>query len=791
MKVSRNLLNEYVDLSGLDDELIANKLTFAGVEVEGFNRLASGTGLVTGEVLTCVKVHESDHLSLCTVKLGKAEVAQIICGAPNVKAGQKVIVARVGAVLPEITIKETVIKGYQSSGMICALAELGVSSDFSGASEGIFVLPPETEVGRSDVLSLLNLDDTIFEIRPLANRSDMLSIYNIARELGALFEREVKIPEYKDFASFNSNLKLEVKTPLVEAFSLTEVSNFVVAESPLWLKTILEKHGYRPINNVVDIGNYVMLLTGRPLHMYDLDHVKNEYFEVRSDLDIEFTGLGEKKYDLVQGDQIIWDKENVLCLGGVNGAHICEITAKTTRIAMEVALFNPAQIRISSTRLNLPSDASSRFGKSVTPGNEEEARLLALHLLKSVSSNIKVSKKVSYLQEGSKQPVIKYDGKRINSLLGTSFSDELMRATLKRLSITINDDNTVNIPTHRLFIEGINDLAEEIIRLLGFEHVESVLPSTTTSIGEYSPAQKIRLDVRKLLRNIGMYETLNYTLTSEEQNASFPYLHQGTALKLEHPLTPLRSVMRLNVLPSLLETVNYNVSRQASDFALFEISNVYSLDHNEEHLAFALSGSEALNSELLKKPYDFYSAKGVIEALLDYLGISPSRYKIKALGSEHNYFHPAQSAILEIAGEVIGVFGKLHPHVLKEYGFKDSVIAGEINFGALLAVKVSGKKVNIPARFPSVRRDLALLVPREAEVSSLLNLIKKSGGKLVKDAFVFDVYYDLKDKPGMKSVALGIILEDPSATLVDKTIKETLDKIVTTLVSKAKVEVRS
>ncbi len=791
MKVSRNLLNEFVNLVGIAEETIAKKLTFAGVEVEGFEKLASGTGLVTGEVLTKVRVPDSDHLSLTTVKIGHDNIAQIICGAPNVEVGQKVIVATVGAILPGITIRETMIKGIKSSGMICSLAELGVSNDFVGASEGIFVLPPETEVGREDVLKLLNLDDTIFEIRPLANRSDMLSVYNIARELGALFSLPVTIPTYKDFASFKTNLTLKVSTPLVEAFSLTEVSNLKVGESPLWLKTILEKHGFRPINNIVDVGNYVMLLTGRPLHMYDLDHVKNEYFEVRSDLAIDFIGLGEKEYKLVHGDQIIWDTEKVLCLGGVNGAHVSEITAKTRRIAVEVALFNPAQIRISSTRLNLPSEASSRFGKTVTPFNEEEARLLALHLLKEVSSEIKVSNKVSYQKEAIRQPRIVYDPVYINRLLGTSFSDEEMREALTRLSFSINQDLTINIPAHRLFIEGINDIAEEIIRLLGFEHVASVLPTMATSLGELSPKQKLRLQLRHLLSNLGIYETLNYTLTSEAQNASFPYLHQGTALKLEHPLTPLRTFMRLNILPSLLETVSYNLSRQVNDFGVFEVSNVYSLNHSEEHLAFALTGSEKYNGELVKKPYDFYSAKGIIEALLDYLAIAPSRAKIKALGNEHNYFHPAQSAVLEIGGQVVGVFGKLHPHVLKEYGFKDSVIAGEINFGALLDIKVSAKKVNVPSRFPSVRRDLALLVGRETEVSSLLNLVKKVGGKLVKDAFVFDVYYDLKDKPDLKSVALGIILEDENATLVDKTIKETVDKIIESLVSKLKVEVRS
>jgi phenylalanyl-tRNA synthetase beta chain len=792
MKISRNALERYIDLSTLSDKEIADGLTFAGIETEDYYKLASGTNLVIGHVLTCIKVEGSDHLSYCTVDVGRLGTREIICGAPNVRSGQKVIVALEGAILPVGEIKRVTIKGHNSEGMICSLSELGVPSELQSHDDlvGIHVLSEDAPVGNTQVLEYLGLDDTIFDIRPLANRSDMLALYNVVRELGAIFDLHYNIPEIEVNPSFKTKLKLEVNTPLVPIFALTEVRNVAIKPSPQWMATFLRKHGHRPVNNIVDIGNYVMLVTGRPLHMYDLDKVKDEHFIVSSDATTKFIALDEKEYNIVPGDQIISDKEKVLCLGGINGAKSSAVTNETKRIAIEVAAFDTAHIRMSVVRHNLPSEASTRFGKGVNLNNTTEAMNLALSLIFDLVPGAEFSNTVTVEKSLPAQPVIYFDKDKINKLLGTTFSEEVMISTLNRLNITVNEDKSVNLPLYRQDFFSLADLAEEIIRLLGFEHVGNEIPALFTTVGSYDEVQRKRYDIRKLLRSKGLYEVLTYALTDEEKNKTFVYLNKDVSLKLLHPMTPVRSELRLNLLPSVIETLTYNASRQQSDFALFEISNITSENYKGEHLAFAFYGNEVLSRELSKRPYDFFDAKGLIISVLEYLGINESRYEFVLNPHKNEEFHPAQSALLKVQGKVVGVFGKLHPLAREKALLNNEAIIGELNLSALLSLKTSLNKVNPPARFPFVRRDLALLVNEDLSVKELINVIRKAGGKLISDVSVFDVYTKLKDEPGKKSVALTLTLQDANKTLVEDEIKEVMTKVIEELTKKLQVVVR-
>lgn len=794
MKVSRKLLEKYIDIQHISDAEIAHRLTFAGIEVEDYYPLAQGTNLVIGKVLKTEKVANSDHLTHCLVDIGEKGTRSIVCGAPNVRAGLKVIVAEVGAVLPEITIKAATIKGVASEGMICSLKELGVSDELISkqVETGIHELDEAAVVGNTDVFGYLGLDDTIFDLKPLANRSDMLAIYNIVRELGALFDLEYDFPIHNIKKELKTKIKLSVPAQKTTAFALTEVQNIKVEPSPFWLQQILLKHGHRPINNIVDIGNYVMLLTGRPLHMYDLDKVHNETFVVRDDLTTSFVALDDKKYDLLPGDQVISDENGVLCLGGIIGAYDSMVTLTTKRIAVEVAVFQSEAIRLSVTRLNLPSEASSRFSKGVNPNNFEEANNLALALIKELLPHALVSDSVLVSKPKEEVKPIIFDEKYINMLLGTAFTKEDMLETLSSLNIEVNADNSVTLPEYRQDITYLADLAEEIIRVRGFEHVKSELPTLNTTIGEFDETQKARFELRKLLRSLGLYETLNYTLTNKESLAKFAYLNQDDALSLEHPMTPLRAYLRINLLPSLLETLSYNVSRQATDLALFEVSNITSLNHHKEHLAFAFYGTEKVQGELMKKPYDFYTAKGLISTILTFIGLSENRYEFieNNLYLDHG-LHPMQSALLKVQGKVVGVFGKLHPTMQKEYGLNNDTIVGELDLGAILTLKTGRQKVSPPARFPFVSRDLALLVDHDLKVSELLKVIKVSGGKLVTNVEVFDVYTKLINTPDKKSVAIKIRLMDNEKTLVESEIKEVMTNITNALKSKLNAEVRS
>ncbi len=794
MKVSRKLLQKYIDIRHLSDEEIAKRLTFAGIEVEEYYKLAHGTNLVIGQVLKAEKVANSDHLTLCDVDLGVKGKRQIVCGAPNVRPGLKVIVAEVGAVLPEVTIKAATIKGVASEGMICSLKELGVPSELlSEADEtGIHELNAEAPVGERDVLGYLDLDDTIFELKPLANRSDMLSIYNIVRELGALFALPYTLKTYEVPEDFKTKIKLDVPAEKVSFFALTEVRNIVVEPSPRWLQQVLLKHGHRPINNIVDIGNYVMLLTGRPLHMYDLDHVKNEAFVVSDNVKTRFLALDDKEYDLVVGDQVISDDKGVLCLAGIIGAKDSMVTEKTKRIAIEIAVFAQEAVRQTVTRLNLPSEASSRFSKGVNPNNFNEANTLALSLLKELLPNVLISNAVIVEKAREEVAPIIFDEDVINRLLGTSFTKTEMLETLRLLNIGVDARNNVSLPPYRQDIFFLADLAEEIIRVRGFEHVKSELPNFTTTIGELNEEQKARADIRKLLRNLGLYETLNYTLTDAESLKKFAYLNSDKALSLEHPMTPLRAYLRLNILPSLLETLSYNVSRQASDLAMFEISSITSEKYKGEHLAFVYYGAHKEQGELVKKPYDFYDAKGLIITILEYLGLSENRYEFVANTKYlDGGLHPMQSAVLRVQGKVMGVFGKLHPTMQKAYGLAADTIVGELNLAALLSLKTGRQKVVAPPRFPYVSRDLALLVERHLPVSELLKTVKAAGGKKVINVEVFDVYTKLLKEPDKKSVAIKIRLMDNEKTLVESEIKEVMTAIIEALKTKLNAEVRS
>lgn len=795
MLVSRKLLEQYIDISHISDEEIARRLTFAGIEVEDHYRLASASNLVIGHVLKCEKIKDSDHLSHCLVDLGtKRGTREIVCGAPNIRQGLKVIVADVGAVLPGITIKETTIKGVPSYGMICSLQELGVKEELLDQAyiDGIQELSDDAPVGEEKVLSHLGLDDTMFELRPLANRSDMLSVYNIVRELGALFNLPYTIKEVAPNFSFKSKLTLSVPAVKTSYFTLTEVQNIKVGPSPSWLAQVLLKHGFRPINNIVDIGNYVMLLTGRPLHMYDLDKVDNEAFVVKDDVTLKFKALDEKEYTVLPGDQVIVDAKGVLCLGGVIGAYDSMVSDNTKRIAIEIAVFKEEAIRKTVTRLSVPSEASSRFSKGVNPFNFEEALFLALHLLQSVNKDLKVSEPVIVDKKQVKVPSITFDEHYINRLLGTNFTKQEMLETLNALNIRVTKDNKVSIPTYRQDIVGLNDLAEEIIRVRGFEHVKSVLPSGEITLGEYNEVQKGRYDLRKLLRSFGLYETLNYTLTSKENLTKFAYLNKDDALMLDNPMTPLRSYLRLNILPSLLETLSYNVSRQATDFALFEISELTSQKSVKEHLAFAFYGKKHNHAELLKEEYDFYDAKGLVSEILSFLGINESRYEF-IVNDRHldGGLHPMQSAILRVQGKELAIIGRLHPAMQKEYGLHGATIVGELDLGALLALKGGRSKVIAPARFPFVTRDLALVVALDLPVNELLKTVKKAGGKLVTNVEVFDVYTRHLASDNKKSVAITIKLQDETKTLVESDINSVMNKIIEALKTKLQAEVRS
>lgn len=798
MKVSLKWLKNYVDLEGISAEEIAQKLTFAGIEVEEIIHMASGTNLVVGEIVECEKHPESDHLHILKVDEGeKYGVNQIVCGAPNARVGLKVIVARVGAVLPKITIAKSTIRGVESNGMCCSLLELGVESKYLTEAQinGIEELPMDAKVGEEDVLGYLGLDDTIFDLKLLANRSDCLAMQNVAREVAALFEKDVNLPYVNHYDGKKSNFKVDSQTDLCKEFAIREIRNIKVKESPKWLKERLFASGVRSINNIVDIGNYIMLLTGQPLHMYDLDKLKSEELTVRSDYEGDFVALDEKTYKLIKGDIVIMNEDEVMCLGGVMGSLKCAVDENTKNLAIEAANFDAKTIRHTSTRLNLVSESSQRFVKGINKDQYENVLDLTTKLLVELCDAKEVFETKKYDVLSHEANVIESSCRAINHRLGSEFKNDEIIDTLKRVYIDINDYDGDNfkavVPSHRIDIKLDADLSEEVIRLLGFDNVKSTLPRQETSVGALTNTQLRKRQIRELLIANGLYETLNYTLVNDRLISYFKGLNNNEPYCLLHPMTEDHKYTRVTLLPSLLETLNYNLSRQGKDIKIFEVSDVYSKNGVECHLGIVLNGEDEYRHLMNKIPYGYAHVKGLFEAIMNLLAIDANRYRLVRVSDKFKELHPGRAAEIYIGKDLVGIMGELHPNMMKEFDLgKAPTAVLEINLSKLLEVRVSPIKVIPPSRFQTVERDLALVARKDISAQEIIKVIKQAGHNMIKQVDIFDVYEGEHVDLGFKSIALKIIYEDTTKSFTSEEIANLEKGIINALEAKLSIKLR-
>ena len=797
MLVSLKEIKNYVKIDGYTANEIADKLTFAGIEVEEVSSLASGTNLVVGHILECEKHPDSDHLHVLKVDLGpKYGVEQIVCGAPNARTGLKVIVARVGAKLPGGEIKKGVIRGVESNGMCCSLLELGVDSKYLSEKQtsGIEELPNDAEVGNEDVLGYLGLDDEILNLKVLANRPDLLSIYNVAREIAAILNLKAEIPVHDVKDNFKTSLVVGSKTKRCTQFSGREIKGIKIKESPKFMKEALTAMGVRSINNIVDIGNYVMLLTGQPLHMYDADKLAKAELIARDDYEGEFVALDEKSYKVIPEDIVITTSGKPMCLGGVMGSLECAVDEKTTHIYIEAASFDGASIRHTSNRLGLASESSQRFVKGTNHNQSEAVINFASYLIKEYCDGKEFSDIVKYQEKEERIDELKCSVKRINNRLGTSFTKEEIHDVLVRLLFRVKevseDEFIVKIPEFRLDVTCEADISEEVIRILGFSNVKSVLPQLDSKVGGYTLRQSRLRKIREYLLLNGLDECLTYSLVSKENAEKFNLLHNEEKYQILNPLTDEREVFRTHILYSLLESATYNVSRQNKDLSLFETSNMVSKASRSEHLAIVLVGNKLEQAYMKKSPYDFYSMKGLVEGLFELLGIEQSRYRFDRYSDEKEELHSGRSAKIIFQNQVIGVFGELHPNQYSKLDLgKTNAVVLEMNLESLLGAKVSIAKMSPISKFPTVNRDLALVVDKSVPASEIIRVIKLSGKGIVKDANIFDVYTGIPLLDSKKSVAVSIVL-GKDGTLNDKEISEAMDKIKYELSKTLKAELR-
>ncbi|MFA6854702.1 MAG: phenylalanine--tRNA ligase subunit beta [Bacilli bacterium] len=800
MKVSYNLLKKYVDLSGISPFEVAHKLTFAGLEVESVSALATGDLLVIGEIVKCEKHPDSDHLSVLEVNLGaKYGLKQIICGAPNVRVGLKVIVARVGATLADnLKISASKIRGVTSEGMCCALNEIGVEAKYLRAEQvdGIEELPADAPVGAENVLEYLLLDDYTLEIKILANRPDAQAIFNLAREISGLFNRPLIIPEYHRFKEVEENIHVSSSTPSCRQFAIRIVRDLTMGSSPLWLQRYLMASGIRSINRLVDIGNYVMLLTGQPLHMYDLDKISGANFIVRDDLEVEkWQALDQKYYHVLPGDIAITVDGEIMCLGGVMGALASAIDDQTRNVAIEAAHFHPATIRRTSTRLNLVSDSSQRFAKGINPHQTAAVLELATQLVRELCAGQQVSQIANYDELNYQPLVVTTSVHEINDRLGTDFDLDEITDALKRLAMGVDvnhDQIRVKIPSARIDISGAADIAEEVIRILGFERVKNVLPRLDATLGVRSQYQQKIYDVRSFLRLQGLDEILTYTLVNTTQQKLFMNFNAGNPYELLHPMTPEHALVRTTLLPSMLDTLRYNYTRQNSNLAMFEVSEVYRFGKQETHLSIGLVGQVLMQANLTTHQVSYYDVKGYLEGLLDLLGISASRYQIKQLDEKlFREFHPGRQAGLYSNNSLLAIIGELHPDLRKNLDFvKAPVALLEVNLSGLLALKVSQAKIKQIDRFPVVTRDLAIVVSNEFSASDILTTISRAGKNALKNVDIFDVYSGNGVENGMKSLALRLTLGSSERTLTELEIQKVLVAVIEALKKNFQARIR-
>lgn len=781
-------VSDYIDISDLTPKELAKRVTESDINVEKVitNHIDN---LVIGEVVECVNHPDSDHLHICKVDIG-SEVLQIVCGAPNVRVGLKAIVALVGAVLPgDFEIKKSKIRGVESNGMLCALYELGLEDKNDETySKGIYEGASNLKVGE-DALKALDLESTVLELDIHKHRNnDCYYHIGFAYIVSAILNRKVTLPDisFKEITdSVDKHFSLEVATNKCSYYLAKMVKNVTIKESPSFIKKRLIAAGMRPINNVVDISNYVMLEFGQPLHFFDYDKLGAKVL-VRDAKDLEeITTLDNKMRNLTNNDIVITDTINPVCIAGVMGGIDTEVTDNTKTILIESAIFDSVSIRNTAARLNLRSEASIRYGKGLNYEYTEMAIKRACHLLEKYADAQILSGIVKYDNIDKEPKVVTFKASEVNNLLGIEISETDMEKEMDRLGFayTLKDQIfTVTIPNRRLDIEpNVNDIAEEIVRLYGYHNLTATLPVVSIKKGEYKGDIKYRKFISKRLRMKGLTETKTYTLVSPSMAELFDY-EQKEKVVLPNPMSVDKSVVRTTIIPSLINVYNYNKARKVEDIFLYEISKTYDKNYQEESkIAGLLKGNIVKSSWNGNIKCDFYVVKGIVEDILNSLGFT-NRYTF--IPAKLPNLHPGVSASILLDGEMLGIIGRVHPNTLK-----DEVYIFELSLNKLMR-KVKPIKFKEPAKYPSIQKDVAFLIDRSINASEIEKMIKKSSSRLLKDISVFDVYLGDNIASDKKSIAFKLTYLDDAKTLTDEEVMNDFHQMIEKVTKEFNCEIR-
>ena len=780
MKLSKKFLNDYLDVNDLDIKKIADDMTSVGNEYASCEKFINSTNLVIGKVLECDVHPDSDHLHVCKVDVG-SEVLNIVCGAPNVRKDLKVIVALNGAVLPGGEIKKTVIRGVESNGMLCSIAELGLDHKFLKDEDinGICELPLDAKVGE-DPIKFLNLDDEVIDFELTSNRGDLLSIIGMAHEIGAIYNRKIKLPERK-YETIKENIpfNLKIETGKCNLFLARHALDVKIMDSPDFMKKRLIASGIRPINNVVDISNYVMLETGQPLHFYDADRLGDTLI-VRDARDKEeLITLDNIKRELSIDDIVIADNKNAVGLAGVMGGLSTEVEEDTKNILIEAAIFDSVSVRLTSKKI-LRSEASNRFEKGLDPNRTYMAMEYASYLLNKYADAKIVEDFHTFDKSDKSDKDIKITINDINSLLGIEISKEEIIDIYERLGFKVQEKNNeliVTVPSRRLDISIKEDLIEEVARIYGIDKIEGHLPVLPIKKGSFN---KVKRMLRDKISSLGFNETLSYTLIPRELSHQYT-VDQFEEINLLDPMSDDHKTLRYSLLPSMMLTYDYNVKRNNKNLCLFEIGKSFGKVDGKylekEKIAFLMTG--IYREGLEKEKVTFYHLKGIMEIVLDALGFT-NRYSLKVVDIPKE-FHPGASANIILNGQNIGIIGKVHPNITK-----DDVYLMEMDLEYLEELKASKITYQEISKYPSISKDVAFIVNNEITNEELVLAIKKSGGKLLSNIELFDIY----NLDNRKSLAYNLTFMDKENTLKDEDVMPVFEKIINDVKDKFNCEVR-
>ena len=796
MLVPLKWLNEYVKIDDIDPQEFADSMTMSGSKVEEVIETGKEIeNVVTGRIVKIEKHPNAEKLVVCQMDVGNG-IIQIITGADNVREGQVVPVALHGSKLPGgVKIKRGKLRGLESNGMLCSAAELGLGEYVPNAAAGIYILPEDTKVGV-DIKDVLNLGNAVIDFEITSNRPDCLSMIGMAREASVTFNRPLSIPEIhvkENDQNVNDFIDVEIKAKdLCRRYAVRVVKNVKIEESPDWMKERLKEAGVRPINNIVDITNYVMLEYGQPLHAFDYDKISGKKIIVRRAKDGEsLKTLDGKDRELDNSMLVIADPKKPLVVAGVMGGEDSEVTEKSRNILFETANFNGTSVRLTSKKLGFRTEASSRFEKGIDPNIALDALNRAAELVVELKAGEVVSGVVDNYDNELTPWTVDISPDRINRFLGTNIPTDKMASILERLKIDVVDkDKDVMkavIPTFRADIELEEDIAEEIARIYGYNNIESTRIKGEALEGGLNREQKIEGIARDILTGSGLYETITYSIVSPDDFDKIN-IPKNSALRntitILNPLGRDLSIMRTTLIPSMLEVIARNYSKKIESAGFFELGRVYwplddkisKLPEEKNMLVIGMYGD-----------CDFYDIKGCIELLLQSLGIRKYEFKRE---SDNATFHPGKTAKLEVKRKNIGIVGEIHPDIIERFDIPKHVYICELDFDEIVSLSELDKHFKPLPKYPSIERDMALLVDRNIMASEIEDIIREKGGNLIESIKLFDVYEGKQIPEGKKSIAYSIIYRSNSRTLKDDEVNKVHDSIIKSVESNLGAQLR-